>query len=337
MSVFLTRIRNCYSPFSGQLSPLYFQILMEKRVNNGTTTEPVALGLGWIQYYSKSKRKYFYYDSISKKKQWNRPIVLSSKASSNPSSFYSSSASSRKKSPCKAPVVDNLDDPVGQLRGNIRRSMIVGGNQLGSTVLLRPWPHQMQAIEKVITSLRSSNVTGKKNQFLIQHSTGTGKSLTIAGLIYQFLQSPRDLPSYFSRVIVLVDRITLDQQLGSTLHTFFQRNGLVDVIQPAKSVEHLSSLLSLTTGSSSNTGHNNNQVIMTTIQKLSSLMDDLVKRTRLLHWIQRDNAQLAIITDEAHRSHGKEKRDGLDEMLQHFGQTGITVSSALLQECRQRG
>lgn len=234
---------------------------------------------GWQRFYSKSKEKYFYFHKERNIKQWNAPEEILGKRSREEM----------------------------ELRSSIVRAMKVGGTEIqkySKPKVFKPWEHQIDAIYQILQSLQQE----KKRNYLIQHSTGTGKSVTLACLVYQLIEQTE----LYSTVIVLVDRIQLDEQLGDTVQTFLQRNGCHELIHRSTSVEHLAQILSTA---------QEKKVILTTVQKFSMLMEDPVRRARLLQHFEKLelNQGCAIVADEAHRSHGHEKRSEMDKFIENLG------------------
>ena len=111
------------------------------------------------------------------------------------------------------------DEPAERLRetyvSDVYRSFVVGTNS-GK----RPRPHQVRCVTRLLEAMRKR--PDRVQNFLCQHSTGSGKSLTIACVAYHLLQLRDDSDGRFETVIVLNDRLQLDKQLGMTMHRFFR-------------------------------------------------------------------------------------------------------------------
>lgn len=69
------------------------------------------------------------------------------------------------------------------------------------------------------------------SNYLIEHSAGSGKSNTIGWLAHRLasLHNEQDL-RVFDSVIVVTDRLVLDQQLQDTIYQFEHRQGVVQKI-----------------------------------------------------------------------------------------------------------
>jgi type I site-specific restriction-modification system R (restriction) subunit len=132
----------------------------------------------------------------------------------------------------------------------------------------------------------------------------------------------------FHTVLVVIDRVKLNEQVGGAVERYLRRNG-VDEIFRAESIQHLSALLD---GSHAKTPQ---RVIVTTIHKMGLLAKEPVLLARLLHRQRSRNGdavidggsnsvsgedadmyqRVAIITDEAHRSHSVSTRAAIEEVI----------------------
>ena len=76
--------------------------------------------------------------------------------------------------------------------------------------------------------LAHARANGSGNNYLIQHSAGSGKSNTIAWTAHRLvtLHDPSDQP-IFDTAIVVTDRVVLDRQLQNTIAQFEQTPGVV--------------------------------------------------------------------------------------------------------------
>ena len=72
---------------------------------------------------------------------------------------------------------------------------------------------------------------GAGNNYLIQHSVGSGKSNSIAWLAYRLSSLHNDKNArVFDSVLVVTDRLVLDQQLQDTIYQFEHKLGVVQKI-----------------------------------------------------------------------------------------------------------
>ncbi|KAH9083283.1 hypothetical protein LEN26_021010 [Aphanomyces euteiches] len=240
---------------------------------------------GWVSRMSVSKKKPYYIHLATNKTQWHRPGT-------------------------EKPKNEPLAEVNAALTSAVTRAYRVGGSkrskQNGLT-LFQPWPHQVRAVCKVVAAISSQDGSTKTSNFLIQHSTGSGKSYTIACLAYQLLYTKDRTGAGFHTIIILVDRIKLDEQLGDTVESFLHQNG-VDTIFRADSIEHLGTVVATPV---------DQKVIVTTTQKLGLLVQNQVLLARLMAKPTNGNnkTHIAIIADEVHRSHTTATRDSISIIL----------------------
>ena len=138
-----------------------------------------------------------------------------------------------------------------------------------------PRYHQLDAV----TKLKDATKLGRR--YLIQHSTGGGKSNTIGWLAYKLFSLFDDTGEkpVFDSVLVVSDRITIVGQLGETIQQFEQTSGTFEEIKN-------------TTELAKNLG-NVRKILVSTQQKFLNLLDKLETRK---------GKNFAIIIDEAHSS-----------------------------------
>lgn len=157
--------------------------------------------------------------------------------------------------------------------------------------LIFPRYHQLNAVRQI-----GKNVLDKKagHNYLIQHSAGSGKSNTIAWLAYRLsgLHDEAD-ERLFDSVIVVTDRVVLDQQLQNTIYQFEHKTGVV------QKIDKDSNQLALALGYGSN-------IIITTLQKFPFIVDKVGELPA---------RKYAVIIDEAHSSQGGESSKKMKEVL----------------------
>ncbi|MDE0582012.1 DEAD/DEAH box helicase family protein [Planococcus sp. A6] len=153
-----------------------------------------------------------------------------------------------------------------------------GDNKKGR--LIFPRFHQLDVVKKLVADVR---INGSGDNYLIQHSAGSGKSNSIAWLAYRLssLHGIDDLP-VFTSVIVVTDRKVLDNQLQATISGFDHTTGVVETIGEDKSSQDLKNAI-----------NDGKKIIITTLQKFPVIYEDV-----------EDNKgrRFAVIVDEAHSS-----------------------------------
>lgn len=174
------------------------------------------------------------------------------------------------------------------------------GRKYTSETMIFPRYHQLDVVKKLIADTK---VKGAGNNYLIQHSAGSGKSNSIAWLAHQ-LSSLHDFNgnAIFNSTIVITDRTVLDSQLQETISSFDHKDGLVVGISREGTNESKSKQLAdaLERGA---------KIIISTIQTFPFILEAIQERTTL-----KDNSY-AIIADEAHSSQTGGTAKKLKEVL----------------------
>jgi type I restriction enzyme, R subunit len=177
------------------------------------------------------------------------------------------------------------------------------GRKFKKESLIFPRYHQLQAVR---TLIQSAQEEGIGQNYLIEHSAGSGKSNTIGWLTHRLASLHTDQNErIFDSVIVITDRRVLDQQLQNTIYQFEHRNGVVEKID--KDSKQLARAL-----------ENAVPIIITTLQKFPFVTRQLLK---LAEERQQQGAGLlptrrcAVIIDEAHSSQSGETAIELKSVL----------------------
>jgi hypothetical protein len=94
--------------------------------------------------------------------------------------------------------------------------------------MIFPRYHQLDCVRKLEADARAK---GAGCNYLIQHSAGSGKSNSIGWLAHRlaFLHTDQD-KKVFDSVVVITDRVVLDQQLQETIYQFEHKHGVVQKI-----------------------------------------------------------------------------------------------------------
>jgi type I restriction enzyme R subunit len=163
-----------------------------------------------------------------------------------------------------------------------------------STSLIFPRYHQLDCVRQLLAEVRK---VGPGENYLIQHSAGSGKSNTIAWLAHQLSNFfTEDSKLIFDSVIIITDRQVLDKQLQETVKQFEKTAGLVAKID--KNTKQL--LKALKDGA---------KIIVCTLQKFSWLNEHLAKPKELA------GKNFALVVDEAHSSQSGEGAKDLKLVL----------------------
>lgn len=154
------------------------------------------------------------------------------------------------------------------------------GKNVTKKRLIFPRFHQLDVVRKLVADVREN---GSGNNYLIQHSAGSGKSNSIAWTAYRLasLHDGNNEP-IFTSVVIVTDRRNLDEQLQETITGFDHTLGSVCTIDKKKSSKDLRNAL-----------NDGKRIIVTTLQKFPVIYEE-VDDTK--------DKRFAIIVDEAHSS-----------------------------------
>ena len=146
--------------------------------------------------------------------------------------------------------------------------------------LIFPRYHQLDVIRKVLADVRENRTA---QNYLIQHSAGSGKTNSIAWLAHR-LTSLHDEENkiIFDNIIIVTDRVVVDRQLQKAIMGMEHKAGLIRVMDDKCNSADLAIAL-----------NGNTKIIATTIQKFPYIVDS-VKGLK--------NKSFAVIIDEAHSS-----------------------------------
>ncbi len=141
------------------------------------------------------------------------------------------------------------------------------------------WPryHQLDAVRKMLEATKRNGV-GQK--FLIQHSAGSGKSNSITWLAYQLVGLLDGTQPLLDSVIIVTDRVNLDNQIRDNINAFKR---LQNIVEWADSSTKLKDAL-----------ENGKKIIITIVHKFPYILQAIGTTLRDKHF--------GIIIDEAHSS-----------------------------------
>ena len=177
------------------------------------------------------------------------------------------------------------------------------GRKVKTETMIFPRYHQLEAVRMLVDAARSEGVG---NNYLVEHSAGSGKSNTIGWLTHR-LASLHNAANerVFDSVIVVTDRVVLDQQLQDTIYQFEHKRGVVQRID--ESSRQLAEAL-----------ENAVPVIITTLQKFPFVSRQLLKMAEERGTTGTGTLatrRCAVVVDEAHSSQGGETATDLKEVL----------------------
>ena len=156
----------------------------------------------------------------------------------------------------------------------------VTGKKTKKETVIFPRYHQLDCVKKILDDVK---VNKTSQNYLIQHSAGSGKTNEIAWLAHRLSSLHTDEnENIFDNIIIVTDRIVVDRQLQDAIRKLDHQPGLIKVMDDKCSSADLARAL-----------NGNTKIIVTTIQKFPYITEQ-VKKLR--------NKHFAVIIDEAHSS-----------------------------------
>lgn len=159
-----------------------------------------------------------------------------------------------------------------------------------------PRYHQLDVVRRLLADVREN---GAGRRYLIQHSAGSGKSNSIAWTAHQLVGVDHGGKPAFDSIIVVTDRVILDQQIRDTIKQFAQVNALVGHAERSGDLRRFI--------------EDGKKVIITTVQKFPFILDEIGDDQRGRHF--------AIIIDEAHSSQGGKTSAAMSMALSEAGES----------------
>lgn len=150
--------------------------------------------------------------------------------------------------------------------------------------------HQLDVVRRLLADVEAN---GAGRRYLIQHSAGSGKSNSIAWLTHQLTETTHEGRVAFDSIIVVTDRIILDDQLTQTIKAFLQVGSTVVHADKSGDLRR-----AITAGK---------KIIVTTVQKFPYILDDIGADHR--------DRTFAIVIDEAHSSQGSKTSAAVSRAL----------------------
>lgn len=150
--------------------------------------------------------------------------------------------------------------------------------------IIFPRYHQRDAVQKLLADVYEHEST---LNYLIEHSAGSGKTNTICWLAHRLSSlHNKDNEQIFDNVIIVTDRLVVDQQLQKAVKSIDHQAGLIRAIGE-EAGDDSSTLRDALKG--------NTKIIVTTIQKFLYLdFNELARELK--------DKRFAVIIDEAHSS-----------------------------------
>ena len=153
-----------------------------------------------------------------------------------------------------------------------------------------PRYHQLDVVRKLLSDVAEN---GAGRRYLIQHSAGSGKSNSIAWLVHQLVEATHRGAAAFDSVVVVTDRVILDDQLSQSIKSFLQVGSTVVHADRSGDLRR-----AITAGK---------KIIVTTVQKFPYILDDIGS--------EHQGRNFAIVIDEAHSSQGSKTSAAVSRAL----------------------
>ena len=189
------------------------------------------------------------------------------------------------------------------------------GKKKTSENMIFPRYHQLDVIRRVLADVRENRTS---QNYLIQHSAGSGKTNSIAWLAHR-LTSLHDADNkiIFDNVIIVTDRVVVDRQLQKAIMGMEHKAGLIRVMDDKCNSADLAMAL-----------NGNTKIIATTIQKFPYIVDS-VKGLK--------NKTFAVIIDEAHSSTAGKDMAAVTQSLGAGEQEFADAEDMITDEIRRNG
>ncbi|GAB2021973.1 DEAD/DEAH box helicase family protein [Pseudolactococcus yaeyamensis] len=150
--------------------------------------------------------------------------------------------------------------------------------------MIFPRYQQRRAVTRLLDDMKINHT---ENNYLIQHSAGSGKTNTIAWLAHSLVSLHDEMnESVVDTVLIVTDRIVVDRQLQDAVRAINHENGVIKVMDDkATSSDLADSLLG------------NTKIIATTIHKFAQ-----INKSDWMAVGATNHKHFAILIDEAHSS-----------------------------------
>ena len=143
-----------------------------------------------------------------------------------------------------------------------------------------PRYHQLDVIRRVLADVEENKTS---QNYLIQHSAGSGKTNSIAWLSHRLASlHDKDNKIIFDNIVIVTDRVVVDRQLQAAILGMEHKTGLIRVMDDKCTSADLAIALK-----------GNTKIIATTIQKFPYIVNTVAGLK---------NKNFAVIIDEAHSS-----------------------------------
>ncbi|OOB77023.1 MAG: restriction endonuclease [Epulopiscium sp. Nuni2H_MBin003] len=184
-----------------------------------------------------------------------------------------------------------------------------------SETLIFPRYHQLEVIRRLVASVTENNT---KENYLIQHSAGSGKTNSIAWLAHRLSSlHGGDNKIIFDNIVIVTDRVVVDRQLQKAITGMEHKSGLIRVMDDKCTSADLAIAL-----------NGNTKIIATTIQKFRYILDSVAELK---------NKKFAVIIDEAHSSTSGKSMSAVTKSLGAEELANQSVEDIIADEIAKNG
>lgn len=178
-----------------------------------------------------------------------------------------------------------------------------------------PRYHQLDCVSKVLADVVDN---GTSQNYLIQHSAGSGKTNSIAWLAHR-LASLHDENNkiVFDNIIICTDRVVVDRQLQKAIMGIEHKDGMIRVMDDKCVSQDLAIAL-----------EGNTKIIATTIQKFPYIVDT-VKGLK--------DKKFGVIIDEAHSSTAGKNMAAITMTLGNGAEISYDAEDMIVDEISRNG
>lgn len=191
----------------------------------------------------------------------------------------------------------------------------ITGKHKTTETLIFPRYHQFDVIRKLLADVREN---GTSQNYLIQHSAGSGKTNSIAWLAHRLVSLHDDNDQIiFDNIVIITDRVVVDRQLQQAIMGMEHKTGLIRVMDDTCNSMDLANALK-----------SNTKIIATTIQKFPYIVDSVAGL---------QDKKFAVIIDEAHSSTAGREMAAVTKSLGAGDDEAMDVEDAIVEEINRHG
>ncbi len=178
-----------------------------------------------------------------------------------------------------------------------------------------PRYHQLDVIRQVLSDL---TVNRTSQNYLIQHSAGSGKTNSIAWLAHRLVSlHDEDDKIIFDNIVVVTDRVVVDRQLQAAIVGLEHKSGMIRVMNEKCNSTDLAKAL---------TG--NTKIIATTIQKFPYIIESVSGL---------EKKRFAVIIDEAHSSTAGKDMEAIRQALGSDESDNADMEDVIVSQVKKSG